>query len=84
MTTPTQLWSWSYDRFQPSASGFGRADLNDTKRLILTGSELRDHPGWWKIDGRMKDESQRWSFVRKPDGTYWEVAAVDLFPRSGD
>jgi hypothetical protein len=49
---------------------------------MLTGGELRDHPGW-KIDGRIEGESDHWSVVRKPDGTYWEVVAVDLFPRTG-
>jgi hypothetical protein len=55
--------------FSPRHPGLEGTDLNYTKRLILTGGELRDHPGRWKIDGRMEDESQRWSFVRKPDGT---------------
>jgi len=57
------------------------ADL-PPKRFVK-GGELQDHPGWWKIDEEVEGESEHWSYVRKPDGTYWEVAAVDLFPRSG-
>jgi hypothetical protein len=53
-----------------------------TKRFVK-GGELLDHPGWWKIDEEIEGASEHWSFVRKPDGTYWEVAAVDLFPQSG-
>jgi hypothetical protein len=51
---------------------------------MLTGGELRDQPGWWKIDGRIEGESKSWSFVRKTDGTYWEVAGVHVFPPSGE
>jgi hypothetical protein len=50
---------------------------------MLTDGELRDHPGWWKIDGRIEGESESWSFVRKPDGTFWEVAGVHIFPPGG-
>lgn len=55
----------------------------DTKRLILSGGELRDCPGFWKITGRMEGDSDSWSILRKPDRTYWEVAGVDYFPRTG-
>jgi len=54
--------------------------MDTTKRLVLTGGELRDHPGYWKIDGRIEGESEQWSVVRKPDGTYWEVAGFHIFP----
>jgi len=54
--------------------------MENTKRLQLTGGELRDQPGWWKIDGRVEGESEHWSVVRKPDGTYWYVAATHIFP----
>jgi hypothetical protein len=57
--------------------------METTKRLLLTGGELIENPGWWKIDGRVEGESDHWSVVRKPDGTWWYVAAVDLFPRTG-
>src|SRR5882762_1441337 len=56
------------------------ASMDTTKRLVLTGGELRDHPGYWKIDGRIEGESEQWSVVRKPDGTYWEVAGFHIFP----
>jgi hypothetical protein len=55
----------------------------DTKRLILSGGELRDCPGFWKITGRIEGDSDSWSILRKPDGTYWEVAGEDYFPRTG-
>jgi hypothetical protein len=51
--------------------------------LILTGGELKDHPGWWKINGRPEGESKGWSFLRKPDGTFWEVAGEHFFPPGG-
>jgi hypothetical protein len=57
--------------------------MDSNKRFMLKGGELRDYPGWWKIDEGIEGESEHWSFVRKPDGTYWEVVAVDLFPRTG-
>jgi hypothetical protein len=44
--------------------------------------ELKDHPGWWKLDGRTEGKSEYWSVVWKPDGTYWEVASTDIFPLS--
>ena len=58
--------------------------MNTTERLVLTGGELRDHPGWWKIDGRIEGDSEHWSVIRKPDGTYWEVAGVNIFPPHGE
>ena len=57
--------------------------MSANKRLILTGGELKDHPGWWKVDGRLEGESEHWSFLRKPDGTFWEVAGVHIFPPGG-
>src|SRR6266403_398407 len=55
----------------------------DTKQIKVSGGELQDWPGYWKITGRIEGESDSWSIVRKPDGTYWEVAAMDFFPRTG-
>jgi hypothetical protein len=55
----------------------------DTKRVIVKGGELEGHPGCWKIIETVEGESDSWMFVRKPDGTYWEVASVDYFPRTG-
>jgi hypothetical protein len=59
------------------------ASMESTKRLLLTGGELFENPGWWKIDGRVEGESDHWSVVRKPDASWWYVAAVDIFPRTG-
>jgi len=51
--------------------------------LIISGGELRGCPGLWKITGRMEGESDSWSIVRKPDGTYWEVAGTHIFSPTG-
>src|SRR5437868_2929105 len=56
----------------------------DTKRAVLSGGELRDYPGHWKITLRLDGEEGEWSVVRKPDGTYWEVAGIHIFPSSGE
>ena len=53
------------------------------KRLIAKGGELVDYPGWYKIDGRMEDKAESWSVIRKPDGTWWWVAATHIFPPGG-
>jgi hypothetical protein len=46
--------------------------MEQTKMLKITGGELRDNPGWWKIDGQVEGEAEKWSFVRKPDGSIWD------------
>ena len=56
---------------------------NESNRVVFKGGPLIDHPGWWMIEGRREGESDWWNFVRKADGTYWHVAATDLFPRTG-
>jgi hypothetical protein len=55
----------------------------DTKREILMGGELLDYPGCWKITVTIEGESGEWSVFRKPDGTYWSVAGVHIFPPGG-
>jgi hypothetical protein len=57
--------------------------VDTTKRLVLTGGELIENPGYWKIDGRVEGQSDRWSVVRKPDGSWWYVAAAHIFPPGG-
>jgi hypothetical protein len=45
---------------------------------------LADYPGHWMMSVTTGDADRReWSVVRKPDGTYWHVAHIDFFPRSG-
>jgi hypothetical protein len=56
----------------------------ETKRLILRGGELRDLPGCWKISGRYEDESDEWSVLRRPDGSFCEIAGIHYFPPSGE
>jgi hypothetical protein len=58
-------------------------NMETSKRLITRGGELVDYPGWYKIDGRMEDEAESWSVIRKPDGTWWWVAATHIFPPGG-
>lgn len=60
--------------------------MNDEQpqRLVFKGGPLVDHPDWWMIEvWKENDESNSRSFVRIEDGTYWDVAATDLFPRTG-
>jgi hypothetical protein len=60
--------------------------IEEQKREELKCGMLVDHPGHWMMSGtRTKDDDYRsWSVVRKPDGTYWQVARMNFFPRSGD
>jgi len=51
--------------------------------MRISGGEPADRPGYYKITVRIEGESETWSVLRKPDGTYWQIAAVDYFPRSG-
>jgi hypothetical protein len=53
------------------------------KQLNISGGELLDWPGHWKITGRVEGESDSWSVVRRPDGTFWEVAGTHYFPPTG-
>jgi hypothetical protein len=53
------------------------------KSLIVKGGEVVDHPGWYKIDGRIGDQTESFSMIRKPDGTWWWVAVTHIFPPEG-
>ncbi len=53
------------------------------KKMTIKGGELRDNPGWYKLDGRVEGESESWSAIRKPDGSWWWVAATHFFPPGG-
>jgi len=57
--------------------------MESPKQFFKGGGELVDYPGWYQINGGTEDGSKSWSVVRKPDGTWWWVAATDIFPRSG-
>jgi hypothetical protein len=55
-----------------------------TPRAMLKGGPLVDHPGWWMVEAwKENNPADTRNFVRKEDGTYWDVAVIDLFPRSG-
>jgi hypothetical protein len=53
------------------------------KQLNISGGELLDWPGHWKITGRVEGESDSWSVAPRPDGTFWEVAGTHYFPPTG-
>lgn len=56
----------------------------NTPRLIFRGGPLVDHPGWWMVEMWKDNNPDHTSeFVRKKDGTYWDVAATYTFPPSG-
>jgi hypothetical protein len=57
--------------------------MDTTERLLLTGGELIENLGYWKIDGRVEGESDHWSIVRKPEGSWWYVAATHIAPPGG-
>jgi hypothetical protein len=57
--------------------------LETTKRMTFRGSYPVDHPGWWMLEASAAGESETRSIIRKPDGTYRQIASIDLFPRSG-
>lgn len=57
--------------------------METTRRLLTWCGEFRDAPGLWKIDGYIEGESGHWSVVRKPDGTWWYVAATHIAPPRG-
>lgn len=55
-----------------------------TRQVMVKGGELEGHPDWWQIVETVVDGSSgSWMFLRRPDGTFWEVASVDYFPRTG-
>jgi hypothetical protein len=54
--------------------------METTKRSFTWCGEFRDAPGWWKIDGYIEGESEHWSVVRKPDGTWWHVVGTHIAP----
>lgn len=53
-------------------------------RGMLKGGPLVDHPGWWRVEvWKENNPDDVREFVRKEEGTYWDVAGTDIFPRSG-
>jgi hypothetical protein len=57
--------------------------VNTAKQFFQGGGELADYPGWYKIEGGTEDRPRSWSVIRKPDGTWWKVAAEHYFPTGG-
>jgi hypothetical protein len=55
--------------------------VNPEQWDIRAGQPI-DYPGCWMLSGSNAD-GESWSYFRKEDGTYWEVARENLFPRSG-
>jgi hypothetical protein len=50
--------------------------LETTKRQIIWSGEFKDAPGVWKMDIATEGESGHCSVVRKLDGTWWYVTAM--------
>ena len=48
----------------------------DAKRKIIWSGEFKDAPGVWKMDIAIEGEQGHWSVVRKLDGTWWYVSAM--------
>lgn len=58
--------------------------MEPKKTIIVKGGELKDYPGWYKLDGRLEDDlNKAFGMVRKPDGTWWWVAGEHYFPPEG-
>lgn len=58
--------------------------MKTAKREIITGGPLAEAPDHYMVTVRVEGDNEReWKFVRVPDGTFWEVAATDIFPRTG-
>ena len=58
----------------------------EQEREPLKCGMLVDYPGHWMMSGTRTDDDdyRSWSAIRKPDGTYWQVASKDVAPRSGN
>src|ERR1700693_4899338 len=55
-----------------------------TPRVMFKGGPLVDHPDWWMIEmWKENNPGDTRELVRKDDGTDWEMASTDWFPRSG-
>lgn len=52
-------------------------------REIIGGGELVDYPGHWQITGRTEGKAEKWSVLRKPDETFWEIVRTHIFPPGG-
>ena len=53
----------------------------ETTREFTTGGPIEGAPGHYIFTVTVEgDDEREWKFVRKPDGTYWDVASTDLCP----
>jgi len=60
------------------------AIMGTRRNWIIAGGQLREQPGWWKIEAKIEGDDERgFSCIRKADGTYWDIVGTDIFPRSG-
>lgn len=55
-----------------------RRIINIERRERITCGSLKDNPDHWAITGIVEGESRQWGAVRKPDGTYWRIASMDI------
>lgn len=56
--------------------------MNEERWNVRAGQPT-DYPGCWIVSGSNADSGKSWSFLRKEDGTFWEILLEDYFPRSG-
>lgn len=57
--------------------------MEPVKRKAITGGTLTDAPDHYAVTVADEGDSEpEWIFVRKPDGTYWDVVAFDFFHRT--
>ena len=55
-----------------------------TENINLRIAELADYPNHWLLSEEPDGESaDGWVVLRKPDGTFWQVTGIDLFPKTG-
>jgi len=60
-----------------------RMNENESQRILLRITELRDNPGTWMITRLESDGTELGRALRMTNGTYLEVAAVHFFPPGG-
>ena len=57
--------------------------MNIKSGTIIGGEPLPDYPGHWSITVVIHGESgetEELGFIRKPDGTYWQIAGKHSIP----
>ncbi len=53
------------------------------KRECIRVARVREHPDHWVLTKVDADGLDLWRVLRKPDGTFWQVAATHILPPTG-